>query len=155
MSDNAHNSRDITKKFMIWNARHPVPLVMLGCLLAGAVMCCLPTVPHQRGAAWGWMGGALVLLAVWGCLMLRKRLPAWGHGVFWWGIGCCLRMRQILWFPYWQMQHDVGDFSMNDHHAGYILHFYNGAVCRTSMCGRCGSSTIRRCTICCARSGCI
>ncbi|MBQ4466425.1 MAG: hypothetical protein II916_10795 [Oscillospiraceae bacterium] len=58
--------------------------------------------------------------------MLRKRLPAWGHGVFWWGIGCCLRMRQILWFSYWQMQHDVGDFSMNDHHAGYILHFYNG-----------------------------
>ena len=123
MSDKSHQ---IAKKFIHWNARHPIPLVMLFCLVTGMLLGFLPTLPHQRGGAWGMMGSAGVLLVVWSVLLFRKKCPSWGHGVFWWGIGYFLRMGYILRFPYWQMQHDVGDFSMSDHHAGYILYLYNG-----------------------------
>ncbi len=107
-------------------AKHPVFPVMLLCLASGVGVSLLTTSPHRNGVEWGLVLCAGGLLCLWGLLTACKRMPQWGHGVCWWGIGFFLRLRYILHFPYTSMQHDVGDFSMPDHHAGYILHFYHG-----------------------------
>ncbi len=65
-----------------------------------------------------------MLLLVWGILTLRKKLPEWGHGVFWWGMGFFLRFGYILRFPCNRMQHDVRTFDDAGGHAGYIAYLY-------------------------------
>ena len=117
-----HRSTAIS--ILSWNTRHPAPVLLLVCLAAGMGVSLLPTSPHQTLFGWILAGAAGVLCLIWGGLSLTKRLPGWGHGVFWWGIGFFLRLRFILHFPYWVMQHDVLTFDGEKGHAGYILYLY-------------------------------
>ena len=124
-SKNSMKSSSKAISVIRYNAQHPLPVLLLFCLLTGQAVHLLPTQPHQSLSGWVIAVAAGVLCAVWGAFSLTRRLPEWGDGVFWWGIGCCLRLAYILRFPYMQMQHDVLTFDAGKGHAGYILYLFN------------------------------
>ena len=106
---------------LIWKcAGKPCITAAFLCLVPGILLLKVPS----GGTAWGFVGCGFVLLAVWLYLTLRRKLPMWGSGVLWWGIGYCLRFAYILRFPYYQMQHDVNRFTSENGHAAYIWYLF-------------------------------
>ena len=120
-----HKDRNTAISIQSWSARHPLPVVMLVCLIPGMAASFLPTSPHQTLLGWGMTAAAGAICLLWGGLSLCRRLPEWGLGVCWWGIGYCLRFGAILRLSCQQMQHDVLAFPGEKGHAGYILYLYN------------------------------
>lgn len=120
-----NKDRNINKNIIVSKFRYSIAAVLLLCLLPGILASFLPITPHQELLGWGMMGCAGILLLLWSVLLILRKLPEWGHRVFWWGAGYFLRFGYILRFPYYQMQHDVRTFEDTDGHAGYIAYLYH------------------------------
>ena len=105
---------------------------VIGWIAAILVLGSIPLLPHLHPPAAGSVlksarlaaPAFLALGLLWDpvCRCIRKgKNPCEGvNGGLVWCAGYLMRLVQILRFPYWQMQHDVGYFDDPGGHAGYI-----------------------------------
>lgn len=105
-------------------SRHPCLSAAVVALLAGFLTAWFPFA-GQKAVGWGCVVCCGVLIGVFlGGIAVRKSLPDSDtqSGVLLWGMGAFLRLGYILRMQYHQFQHDVGHFTDEGNHAGYILY---------------------------------